>query len=330
MKRSNWFKAAIAVGLIMSMAACSDDDGGGGDRTWEEAGIDTSRPGYLSSVWGTDDSNIWVVGGTTEGLIYFYDGEEWTTQLPPEGTPLLNWVFGFSTTDVYAVGTDGAFIHFDGDEWSSIDSGTERDLWGVWGSSPSEVWLVGGDVSNGEPVILRWNGSQIEDVGIESDENPLAATALFKVWGIGTKTFAVGQRGLIVEWNGSAWSNVAAGAEADDDFVSLWGTSEENIVVVGGRAGARIATYNGSTFDTIAPSGFGGLNAVYMCEENEAVVGGVPGYTAAFNLSTEELTIESQLTQDIHALWMDCNTGTTLAVGGLATSPYPGVAEIAR
>ena len=86
------------------------------------------------------------------------------------------------------------------------------------------------------------------------------ARALFKVWGIGSKVFAVGEDGLIVEYDATnnLWFQVPGGPNADQDFVSLWGTSENNIVAVGWRSGARISEYDGSNWTTLKPSGVGG------------------------------------------------------------------------
>ena len=42
----------------------------------------------------------------------------------------------------------------DGSAWSEMDSGTTDTLWGVWGSSGSDVFAVG---DNG--TILHYNGS---------------------------------------------------------------------------------------------------------------------------------------------------------------------------
>jgi photosystem II stability/assembly factor-like uncharacterized protein len=152
--------------------------------------------------------------------------------------------------------------------------------------------------------------------------------SLFKVWGIGGKTFAVGQQGLLLEYDGQDWLRVPAGAEADADFISLWGTSADNIVVVGGRGNGRIATYNGTEWTTIAPGGVGGLNAVFMEEPGSALVGGLPGYVGSFDPATKEVTPEPVFTDlDVHAMWGD-GMGRVYAVGGNFMAPHRGVAWV--
>lgn len=326
----------LLCSALVGLSACKDatDDTAGGTAaattdpgiTWSEA-FDTSATGALSGVWGSGPDDVFIFGGTGEqGEVYHYDGTEWSPMDVPAGVPLLAWGFGFGPNDVYAVGVDGAAVHYDGASWSVLDSGTTQDLWGVWGSAPDDIWVVGGDWGEGTPVILHWDGTAFTETTLAAEDNPRDATALFKVWGIGSKTFAVGEAGLIVEWDGSTWNSISGGAEANDDFVSLWGTSEDNIVAVGGRSSARLATYDGSTWTTVAPSGMGGLNAVYMTDPAEAVIGGIYGYTGTYLVESSEIVDDSPITEiDVHAIWGD-GAGTFYGVGGLFFEPYTGMA----
>ena len=320
----------LSVAMLCNGLGCTSapgDGGGGGEPTttpvWRTA-FDTTDTGALSAVWGSSSDDVYMVGGTRDqGEVYHFDGSQWREMLVPS-VPLLVWVFGFGPDDVFAVGEGGGAIHYDGDRWTSLATGTKEDLWGVWGSSPDDLWVVGGDVGDGDPVILHYDGTAFTASAIpENDRN---ATSLFKVWGIGSKTFAVGENGLILEYDGGNWRQVAAGAAADDDFVSLWGTSENNIVAVGGRSSARIARYDGSTWTTEAFSTTPGLNAVFMVEPNVAVVGGVNGFAGAFNPATGELTIEESLTNlCLHGIW-GSTTSTFFGVGGRFSEPLAGLA----
>ncbi len=308
------------VGFAGIVACSSPSD----PPKWEDA-FDTVDTGFLSSVWGSGPNDVFIVGGKGEGEIYHYDGISWEPMTVPDGAGLLVWVFGFGPNDVYSVGVGGTFIHYDGVAWSALDSGTSEHLWGIWGRSATEMWLVGGTVGSGEPILLGFDGFEVEDIGIESDQNPAGANALFKIWGIGSKVFAVGQLGLIVEKSGSSWTRVSAGAAADDDFVALWGTSESDIVVAGGRGSSQMAVYNGTTFDTVTPTGIGGTSAIFKTDEDFAYVGGSPGYIGRFTADDGELEIEHSTSFEVHALWDD-GVDTTYAVGGIGVSPYPGIA----
>ena len=55
----------------------------------------------------------------------------------------LYGVWGSSGSDVFAVGGNGTILHYNGSAWSSMTSGTTNNLLGVWGSSGSDVFAVG-------------------------------------------------------------------------------------------------------------------------------------------------------------------------------------------
>lgn len=314
-----------------------------GEPTWTAVDVNgegnETETGALSGVWGSGPGDVFVVGGSIDqlgnsrGEIYHYNGSQWSTMSVPP-VPLLNWVFGFSSTDVYAVGLGGSAVHYDGSNWTSLETGTTLDLWGIWGSSPSDIWIVGGNASSGEPLILRYDGvsgGNFTEIDLPSHNRP-DAHALFKVWGIGSKVFAVGQRGLILEYADGSWSHAESGVTGfGSRFISLWGTDENNIVAVGGFFEAKIAHYDGSTWTTDTPAGIGGLNAVFMAQPNQAIVGGVNTTAFAYDVPAHELTEElsgsGALEIAVHAIWSDCN-GRHYAVGGFFNPPFTGLAFV--
>lgn len=317
---------AALLSSVLLLAACPPPCEGCDDPApvWETA-FELREAGSISSVWGTGPDDVFAVGGAERGTVLHFDGEEWSQMAVPE-VPLLVWVYGFSPTDVYAVGTGGGALHYDGEEWTALPTGTDEDLWGVFGFAGDDLWVVGGDVREGEPLLLHYDGNAFTAEPLPATENPVGAHALFKVWGIGDKLFAVGQLGLILERTGGAWVYRPAGEQADDDFVSLWGTSEDHIIAVGGRANARIAVYDGSAWRTEAPTGVGGLNGVFLQAPGKALVGGVFGYIGEYDVASGALVHHDSGTRfDVHALWGD-GSGTTYAVGGNFLPPYRGVA----
>ena len=315
------------LGFVVVHSACTPTPGGGGstEPVWRSA-FDASDAGALSAVWGSASDDIFVVGGSPgQGEVHHFDGATWSEMEIPS-VPLLVWVFGFGPRDVFAVGENGGAIHYDGTSWRLLDTGSTADLWGVWGPSREELWVVGSDSQLAEPVILRFDGSRFSPVTIP--DNDRGATALFKVWGIGSKVFAVGENGLILQYSNGDWFQVPAGADANDDFVSLWGTSETNIVAVGGRSSARIARYDGTQWNTELFSGTPGLNAVYMVDADEAIVGGTNGYAGRYDLLTGELDQEDASTNlCLHGIWGD-GEGSYYAVGGRFSTPYTGLAIV--
>lgn len=315
--------AAIMLSMAVACPSVSDGEDAGTDAGesapgWESA-FDASGAGSLSSVWGSGPEDVFVVGGDDDrGTAFHFDGSTWSSMMIPEGVPLLVWVYGFGPDDVFAVGVEGGMAHYDGTAWSPIETNLETDLWGIFGFSRDELWIVGGDTSSGSPLLMKYDADQetFETIELNADQNPNGAYSLFKVWGIGDRLFAVGQRGLILSYDSGNWAYQAAGALASEDFVSLWGNSTDHIVAVGGRANARIAVWDGSMWNTTAPSGLGGLNGVFMNDSGRVDVGGVNGYMGLYATESDSLTdVASGTRLCIHAVWGD-NAGKTYAVGG--------------
>jgi hypothetical protein len=56
----------------------------------------------------------------------------------------LYGVWGASSSNVFAVGSQGTILHYDGSTWSTMASGTTSwELTAVWGASASDVYSVG-------------------------------------------------------------------------------------------------------------------------------------------------------------------------------------------
>jgi hypothetical protein len=121
------------------------------DSMWYLALPIAARP---QALWGSAPNDVWSI--SSDGLDYF-NGEYWEPQpsLQPslEVTP-FHGATGCSASDVWAVGDGGQIYHYDGSEWSRIESGTTNDLRGVR-CSPGGVWVVG---EGG--IILRRNADE--------------------------------------------------------------------------------------------------------------------------------------------------------------------------
>ena len=70
----------------------------------------------------------------------------------------LQDVWGISASDVWAVGSNGTILHYNGTtSWSNIPSsftGATQQLSGLWGNSASDVWAVGAS-----GTIFHYNGT---------------------------------------------------------------------------------------------------------------------------------------------------------------------------
>ena len=319
---SLWVSAGCA---LLTLAGCKSDDTDTdpAGATWTEA-FEPGEQGAMFGVWGSAPDDVYMVGGVVgAGTVTHFDGDTWSPVSIPT-SPLLVWVHGFGADDVWTVGEDGVVLHYDGSAWTAIDVGTDEDLWGVWGAAPDDLWVVGGGAASDEPVLLHWDGSAFTPVALAEEQNDRGAGSMFKVWGMDGRTFAVGEGGLIVEWDGTQWVQMSAGASANEDFVSLWGSAETGIVAVGGRSSARVANLSDASWTTEAPSGVPGLNAVTVSGD-EVVVGGQFGYLATWDGTTLEREDAPDAAFDVHAVWAD-GAGTTYAACVRFTDPYEGAA----
>ncbi len=145
------------------------------EYTWEEFIIgDDGNSNVLYDVWGTDENNVYAVGGvtindTTYGIIH-WDGTEWKPERKIGG---LHSIYGFSENDIWAAG--GTVVHFDGNKWNPIDAKLvnnqavildpvlfeNREYTCIWGTSSDNLYL-----GNLRRNIVHWNGrfASVEDL----------------------------------------------------------------------------------------------------------------------------------------------------------------------
>jgi hypothetical protein len=146
----------------------------------------------------------------------------------------LYGVWGSSAINVFAVGSGGTIRRYNGITWSSMSSGTTSDLYGVWGSSATNVLAVG---DNG--TIRRYNGSTWSSMSSGTTND------LHGVWGSSDiNVFAVGDNGTIRRYNGITWSSMSSGTTSG--LYGVWGSSATDVFAVG--LGGTILHYNGSAW----------------------------------------------------------------------------------
>jgi len=98
----------------------------------------------LYGVWASSSTDVFAVGKYNNPILH-YDGISCSIMDDVEYS-LLNAVWGSSSTDVFAVSDYGDIWHYDGKSWTFMESETNKDLFDVWGSSPNDVYAVGFNV----------------------------------------------------------------------------------------------------------------------------------------------------------------------------------------
>ncbi len=144
-------------------------------------------------------------------------------------------------------------------DWSAMPSGTTASLYGVWGSSHSDVFAVGtaaGGSGNYASVILHYDGSTW------SAMTTTATARLQGVWGSSAKNvFAVGYEnntwdGVILHYDGTTWSAMKIGTTGS--LYGVWGSSATDVFAVGEEdcANGFVLHYDGASWsasETTAP-----------------------------------------------------------------------------
>ena len=137
---------------------------------------------------------------------------EWSQADAPTAED-LSGVYGFSSSDVFAVGENSTILRFDDASWSGMAYPADApgsDLGGVWGASPEDVFAVG---SNG--AIVHYDGAAWAPMDSGTDVN------LHDVCGRGPEdVYAVGDAGLLLAYDGATWAPIATGT--DRNLFAAW------------------------------------------------------------------------------------------------------------
>ena len=300
---------------------------------WQTAVEADASVGALLSVWGPDPHDVWAVGGQVAsimdpgvGAAYRRLDGEWSPVELPADVPLLNWVHG-TDSRVWIVGNGGAALYHDGDAFVTTDTGTEVPLLGCWASGDDDVWAVGGDAfdADGAPVILRWDGSAWTPQALPPLDRE--TNAMFKVWAAASDAvWVVGANGIILHFDGQAWTQQLAGT--GNDLISLWGTGPAELVAVGGRSIGTIARFDGTSWSSENIGSVAGLNGIWMHPDGDAALAGNLGVAAilrppAFDVELEDSGAGFLVLHGIFGF----ESGERIAVGGSLdrSPPYVGI-----
>jgi hypothetical protein len=147
-------------------------------------------------------------------------------------------MWGSGPDDIYAVGP--GILHFDGSSWSKVDSTGDWSLYGVYGTSSTDIYATG------DNFIVHYDGSSWT-------KTELPYTKLRGIWvSAGNHTFISTFEGMIHN-DGSGWAKLPL----DAHFAygqGVWGDSSSNVYAVFDMG--YVLHYDGATATTtqIAPS----------------------------------------------------------------------------
>jgi hypothetical protein len=126
-----------------------------------------------------------------------------------------------------------------------MDSGTTTYLAAIWGSSPTDVFAVGGRSASTDDKVVHYDGEVWRAMPIAT------SSRLTGIWGSsGSSVTAVGAgNGVVARWDGLDWKT----AGAPTGLYGVWGSSDANILAGGYSA---ILRYDGTSWVSMQlPSG---------------------------------------------------------------------------
>jgi uncharacterized protein YjdB len=234
----------------------------------------------------------------------------------PRGSDYIRSIWGFSATDIFAVGDMNTALRYDGAHWMPLSGeiGVQADA--VWGASPNDVWAAGQDGTwhaliahfdgttwtrtMSVPLGGLWGlwGSSARDVFAVGESGGIyhydgaswspmisgTANRLWAVWGSSARdVFAVGELGTILHYDGDHWSPMTSGTSGD--IRGLWGTSSTMVfatVSVGAGEGALLR-FNGGGWSRVATAPAGLSEGVWGASENDLYAGAWDGVVYRFD-----------------------------------------------
>lgn len=202
----------------------------------------TVRPesrSYFRRFGGACSGESCMVSAGTQGEVEVHLGARFCDELrpgqgaicivdPPAGAPDLAAVWGTSGDDLWATGSYGVIVHYDGFTWTPVPDPSRRKglLNGIWGSGPNDVYIVGD-----QKTILHWDGTEMN---LERD--PPAGGNLNGVGGVGKdEVWIAGEGGALLHRENGSWvlKNNTKDGQVQDNLRALWVNRKDDIWAAG-------------------------------------------------------------------------------------------------
>ena len=295
---------------------------------WHVVLDETTLDRAVLSVWGSSPTNVFAVGGALgngQESLVLHYDGKAWKELHPGGTETYWWVGGSGPNDVWMVGENGRATHWDGSVFQEHASGVMATLWGVWAASPTDVWFVGGTPEGGPAK----------------------------------------PNDIVLHWDGQGFTNVTLPKALGRSFYKVWGTSSDDLYVVGEAAtiwhkkgpdwilesdpplasstlftvagssstdvyavgNVDVLHSNGTMWEKVPVQLTGSVNGVAVSANGDAAIVGFGGLKQRFANGEWVDDFLSEPYADLHAVWAD-GLGAYWAVGGnFIGQPSPGASR---
>jgi hypothetical protein len=221
----------------------------------------------------------------TNGKLVYFNGTSWAAQTSPAPTSQHYALWGAAENRIF-LAANGVIYRWNGRVWKATTSNNTNRVNGIWGAGAGRVFAVGDD-----GTILVWKGNDTAYTGYSFGAGPRA------VWSFSdTSALAVGPS---VWWyNGNTWEWMDS---APTTLRSVWASSEINAWAVGG--GGTLVWYNYGNVDSVNSTVTTDLNDIWSYDGGNLYAVGAGGTILRFNSGTYVATIMSSSGADLQAVW---------------------------
>ncbi len=253
----------------------------------------------------------------------------------PQGN-VLHAGWAASADDVFVGGDGGVICHWDGTTWTMMETPTQKSIFAMSGTSPTDVWAVGGDAYAPNPgdqsLILHYDGTAWTEMtapdflGQRYVINSVLALAPDDVWAtLEYSTLPIHFNGTQWEWAevsavGQMEGSLQAVGAVDAHDVFFAGTHGQILHKAGDEWILEQKTEEGlSTTDLLGCVWAGALDQVY--------VGGNYGqvYRRQADGSWTELSLNTGIVEGgVRFIWGRSPTEVYFLMGGGALRRYDG------
>ncbi len=326
------FGVAALAGIVTVSASCaeaateSDAD--------PDAETDSGAPSTIDSGEAIDagpgDAGCEADSDTCTTEMLPCDDVDWCpSETNLDGRLALASVWGSGPKDVWAVGTAGTVIHWNGSEWSSTPASTTQSLYAVWGSGPNDVWIVS------SPHVIFRGGGFVNGTASWSPVTPVADYATVSgsrgkliqtIWGTSASDVWIGGMSFVNKsgqpqesrWRsvtvdgGAGWTPVSNCPKTGTcpSVTAMWGSGPEDIWAVG-PAGVTLHTHGIDAGDGGVPDwtafdsqSTAALQAVWGSGPGDVWTVGTKGAIRHWAAGAARWSIvESPTTEDLNSLW---------------------------
>ncbi|KPA15074.1 hypothetical protein MHK_004719, partial [Candidatus Magnetomorum sp. HK-1] len=253
---------------------------------------DTNQAGTATITVTVTDDNLTAttafeltIQEVPDAPVFTKEDVEWEWQNPDPNGNQLNDVWGSSSSDIYAVGTYGTLIHYDGTEWNSIFVDNSPNLYDVWGTGSNDVFVAG----NG--IVLHYDGTGWTNI--------YSGTTLRSLWGTsGNDIFGVGSSGAIAHYDGNSWTSMTSGTT--NTLLNVWANNSNDVFAVGNTG--TILHYDGTDWTVMTSGTTNRLDGVWGSSGNDVFAVGLSGTILHYD-GTSWSGMTSNTTSALYNVW---------------------------